>query len=312
MITRVFWTVFALEAIAYVILLIWIARAPRSGPEGPVGGIVLLFPPVILVAVGATGYFSKSDPTKLVCTGILVLPLVQLVLGPLYTKFTDYRVNRSLAGDDTFRKPAQRDLAHAIRAHDAAAAKSLIPGAGNLNTLYEGETLLRFAVSNVDPQNPASKEIVKALLDAGADPNIPSFSTFPLTMAFFAGPDVTGLLLNAGADPNLLDSAGRPLWWDAISPTAEPDLQNLKILLEHGADVTKRDSESGPVGYAADRKCWRAMWLLIERGAEWKDEKRYGQSVLNMLLYDLQYREGSHSDVPEEMRKALAKLTAAQ
>jgi len=113
-------------------------------------------------------------------------------------------------------------------------------------------------------------------------------------------------LLEAGANPNSMDS-GRPVWWQALEgPSSDEKLRALTILLDHGADLTKRDTENGPVGWAADRKDWRAVWLLIERGAAWKDERSYGTPVAQILAWDLESRRGTNSEIPEEMLKLAA------
>ena len=53
------------------------------------------------------------------------------------------------------------------------------------------------------------------------------------------------------------------------------------------------------------------MWLLIERGAEWKNEQEFGQSLQQMLEYGFQYQRGISGEAPVEMellRKKLAEL----
>jgi ankyrin repeat protein len=178
-----------------------------------------------------------------------------------------------------------------------------------LNKPYKNdETLFRFAITNVDDSD-ASLELIRAMLAAGANPNYPP--TAPLYFAISSGPRMTKLLLQAGADPNALDSADRPLWWSALSASKDDDLTTLRLLLDHGADIKKRDREGGPVAWAAYQKSWRALWLLIERGADWKDEKEFGSTVQYMLAYELNYRQHSNMAVPEELRKALAKYETA-
>lgn len=313
MISRIFWTLFTVESVAFLVLIGYlISRGTKGwGPEGPVGATVLVIPAVILIVVGVIGAMGKSDGVKLVCTVFLAMPLVQAALGPLYTAYTNHQTDRSLTGDDTFRKPAQRELAHAIKAQDVALVRRLIPGAGDLNRQYEGETLLRFAIP-VGDSSEASQQIVKALLDAGANPNIAAYeNSWPLTLAIMNGPAITKLFLDAGADPNRLDSAGRPLWWDALTSTVESRTGSLDVLLEHGVDLKKRDNESGPVGYAAYHKNWRAVWQLIERGADWQNEQRYGSTLSYMLASELQYRRAGNSNIPEEMLKVADKLGVA-
>src|SRR5262249_18846408 len=151
----------ALEAAAIMILLIYtFAKGSRGwGPEGPVGGWLIAIPPILLLLLAVIVLVKKSDAVKLIGIAVMGLPVLQIALGPVWSAFERHRTDRSLAGDDTFTRPAQRKLAHAIRAHDVALVKNLIPGAGDLNQVYNGETLLRFAIGNADSSK-ASRQVV--------------------------------------------------------------------------------------------------------------------------------------------------------
>jgi ankyrin repeat protein len=184
--------------------------------------------------------------------------------------------------------------------------KTLIPDAGDLNREYNNETLLRFALVNADSSS-ASRQVVQALLDAGADPNVvPESNSGPLVLAI-PDPELTGMLLRAGADPNRTAPGDRPPWWDVLSHDSDAGFETLKLLLDHGADVTLRDREGGPVAWAAYHawmshvSSWRNVQLLIERGATWKDEQEFGRTVVDMFNDSLTEREGSGSGVPESM-----------
>jgi hypothetical protein len=308
MISRIFWGLFALESAAFLIALIYVAsKGSRAwGPEGPVGAWVLAIPPLVLILVAAVVLVRKTDGAKLAGILVMGLPLIQLVGGPVYRGFQSRSVDRSLRGDDAFTRPAQRDLAHAIHAHDAALARSLIPAAGDLNAVYNEETLLRFALVNAD-SSVGSRVIVQALLDAGARPDVTPGSNAGNLVLAIPDPELTGMLLEAGADPNRIDSGDRPAWWNVLSSDSDAGFATLQLLLEHGADVSLRDGEGGPVGYAAYHawmshiSSWRMVQLLIERGATWKGEQAYGRTVVDMLNDSLQERERSTEGVPPSM-----------
>lgn len=307
-VTRLFWILLSAEFAIFVVLIVVIlfTNILRSGPEGPVGAIVLLIPPIFLAILGAVVYFARSESAARAGLIVLALQLVPVVLGPIYSGFTKYQASRMAQGDDSFRG-AQRDLAHAIKAGDLAKVKELLPAAGDLNTAYEGESLLRFAVMNVGTGG-STIEIVQALLAAGANPNFRAGSTSPLEMAIYNGPALVKVLLDAGADPNLLDSANRPAWWNAIQHGNNGDLSLLQLFLLHGADISLRDNESGPVGYAGNAKNWTAVWFLIERGATWKGEARYGTSLVWEVDYAL--HNGSASD--RDLLKRIAEIVNAE
>jgi hypothetical protein len=292
------------------VLIAWaLFVAPGWGPEGPVGGwLIIAVPPLLLGIPLALFVFGKSDRAKQTAVFMLALPLLQAVLGPLYDAFEDYQTKRFVDGDSTFTKPAERELARAFRAHDAELVKRLIPRAGDLNVAHRGDdSLFRFCMTNLD-SSPASLEIVKAMLAAGADPRVEmAGGGWPLYWGIRRGPEMTELLLNAGADPNALDS-GRPVWWEALEGAfSEEKLRTLAILLDHGADVTLRSGENGPVGLAADRRNWQSVWLLIQRGAAWKDERAFGRPIPELLALDLEERRSAgRSPVPDELPKLIA------
>ncbi len=303
-IAKIFWTLLTIEAVAFVVLLMFSFRAGSSGPEGLVGAWILMIPPIIWAVLAWLFARTESTTARLAYTLLLLLPLVQLALGPIVTSMKRASWERGWRGADYFSAPEQLQLANAIYEHDLEQVNRLIPAAGDLNKPYkQGTTLFDYAMSNSD-KSEASLEIVRAMLAAGANPNVPPAR--PLTLAILEGQRVTQVLLDAGADPNARDGT-RPVWWTVLSAANDEDLTLLRLLLDRGADIKIRDSEGGPVAWAAYHKAWRAMWLLIERGADWKDEQMFGQSVHRMMLTELGYRQ----DVPEAFRLALAKYEAA-
>jgi ankyrin repeat protein len=129
--------------------------------------------------------------------------------------------------------------------------------------------------------------MIRALIAAGADPNLRVGNVTPLGQALYHGAELTEVLLAAGADPNALDDAGRPVWWGALQTDRDPGLPLVHLLLEHGADLTLRDRESGPVAFAADlNRNWPVVLLLMERGAAWKGEARFGTTFESMVDFE--------------------------
>ncbi|MBZ5606621.1 MAG: ankyrin repeat domain-containing protein [Acidobacteriia bacterium] len=317
MITRIFWSLFAVEsAVAlYFMFYFFSPRMTRGwGPEGPVGAWLMLLPAVFLALLGAAVLLLHSDKVKLCGIVVMALPLVQIAVGPLYQKWQNHQTDRSLAGDNNFVWPAQRKLAHAIGAHDVARVRSLIPGAGDPNQLHRGQSFLNFAIDKA-AKAPGSVEIVQALLNAGANPNHPAYpNLLPLTVAISDSARMTETLLQAGADPNRIDEANRPIWWNALHYDSDERVETLRVLLDHGADITKRDSEGGPVAWATYQAWmshganWRIVWLLMERGASWKDEQEFGRSVVSMFQDDYHSREVAHGEISEAMRQIKGRI----
>jgi hypothetical protein len=306
MFTKIFWLVSSAGFILFITLFLMVlADFFKTGPEGPLGALVLLIPPVILLIMAVIVWLSGSETVAKVCLGIIALFLSPILTGPIRAKFRDNAANSLRQGDNSFSGP-QRELAHAILAGDLAKVRKQIPLAGDISKPYgEGETLLRFAVMNVGTGS--TIEIVQALLGAGADPNVLAFqSSSPLDMAIFHGPPLVEILLKAGADPKRLDGVGRPLWWNSISHLN--DLSLLRVFLSHGVDLNVRNADGSVVGFAAYHKNWPALWLLMESGAPWKGEKQFDEEVKAMLQRDYEYRKAAKDEIPEEMTLALKKM----
>src|SRR4030095_6221129 len=159
-ITKIFWSILAIEVVGFAILLIVGFRSGTRSPEGPVGAWLIFVPPVLWAIIAVLFYLTDSPSKQLTYTIFLALPLIQIVLGPLYEK-TQHAI--WARGADYFFWPAQRKLANAIYDRDVERAKQLMPAAGDLNKPYsKGETLFRFAITNVDDSD-SSLDLIPAM-----------------------------------------------------------------------------------------------------------------------------------------------------
>jgi hypothetical protein len=316
MVSNIFWGLVILDTVAMGVLAYLASRGP-SGPEGPVGAWLLFIPPVLMIILVAAVLVTKAEPIKMAGIAFLGFPWIAVAIGPVYSKLQDYQTTRSIAGDNDFHGVA-RQLAHAITARDSALVKTLIPKVGDLNQSHGETTFLLFALDKAtdpgdreSPTSPASIEIVRSLLDAGAKADHPGpYQRWPLVFAMQTGPELTEMLLKAGADPNRLDDVERPMWWHILSNDSDRGIQTLKVLLNHGADVTLRHSEGGPIGWAAHHarasycSSWRGVGLLIDHGASWQDERQFGQPVADLVASDVAQRR--NKDLPEQLRRLVS------
>jgi ankyrin repeat protein len=119
------------------------------------------------------------------------------------------------------------------------------------------------------------------------------------------GPQVVRLLIEAGADPNARSPGDEtPLHWAASSD----DSDVAEALIEGGADVDAPDGSIGtPLANAVGYGCWHVARLLVDRGA--KVDAAWQASALGMLER-LEELLGDHPD-PGEVSKAFWHACAA-
>jgi ankyrin repeat protein len=239
---------------------------------------------------------------------VLLLPSAPLLFSSVAAAFKTLREQRQSSGSAYFHGPAL-ELAQAMMRHDTVLVKQLIPAAGDLNQPQEGGvSLWQFGVLQADNRE-ESYDMLRALLAAGADPKRDA-SADTLESATARGPHLTQFLLEAGANPNVLDDQHRPVWWRNMEP-GEDDAATeiLRMMLDHGADLSLRAPDGrGPVGEAVANRFWYIACLLVERGADWKQEKLPGGSFPQLLEWEILRREEYPIGVNEKMRKVLADL----
>ena len=122
-------------------------------------------------------------------------------------------------------------LREAAMHRDHNAVRALVEHGANVNACGPGETppLARVA-------NRGNAELVRLMLQRGADPNRPGLGgETPLLQAIFhpPNPDIARLLLEAGADPNQPNEDGQlPLNWAVRNGYYKV----AQVVLEYGAD----------------------------------------------------------------------------
>ena len=303
MMTKVFWTVVTLDAIAALVL--W--KLFERGTHGLLVAAYLIVLAAIVVT-SLTFLLLRSDGLRTAGFVFLLLPSAPLLYSSVAAAVNTVQQERQFSGSAYFQGPAL-DLAQAMVKHDADLIKQLIPAAGDLNQPQGGGTTLwQFGVLQAD-NTEQSIDMLRALVSAGADPKRDA-SADTLEHAAATGPRLTRFLLEAGANPNLLDNEHRPLWWRTIEPgDDDTTTELLRMMLDHGADLSLRAPDGrGPVGRAVASRYWYVACLLIERGADWKQEKLSGGSFPELLEWEILRREEYPIPVPEKLRKVLADL----
>ncbi len=306
MITKVFWTVVALDGIAAVVL--WKLFESERGMGQGLLVVAYLVVVAAIVITGCAFPLLRSDGLRIAAFIVLLLPSAPLVFSAIAAATKTVREQREFSGSAYFRGPAL-ELAQAMVKHDNGLVKQLIPAAGDLNQPQGGgATLWQFGVLQADNRD-ESIDMLQALLSAGADPKRDA-SADSLEHAASTGPRLTEFLLEAGASPNVLNHEHRPLWWRNMDPGEDDTATEiLRMMLDHGADLSLREPGGrGPVGYAVGNRYWYDACLLIERGADWKQDKLRGWSVPELLEWEILRRDEYSIPVPEKLMKVLTDL----
>ncbi|KAJ7662678.1 ankyrin repeat-containing domain protein [Mycena polygramma] len=132
-------------------------------------------------------------------------------------------------------------------------------------------------------------EIVQLLLEHGADPDI---SSEVCKQGFYAAckdrqPNVARLLLERGADPNTHGPDGSALYVAVASYAYDPHSETVKVLLDHGADPNTTDGELGaPLHFACIKGHTEIAKLLLDRGADVNIQGGYYCTPLQGAAYE--------------------------
>ena len=142
----------------------------------------------------------------------------------------------------------------------------------------------RTALSSACTQG--SLSLVQLLLSRGADPNLTDGRGESPLEAALLYPEIVKSLLEAGADPNQLFASGSSALLELASSYHNRSLCLLRIvLLPYGADPNLAHTITGvtPLMIAAQAQCVGLVKLLLEHGADVTQVNSEGKSVLDIL-----------------------------
>ena len=164
----------------------------------------------------------------------------------------------------------------AIRSDDVNAVRELIKSGANVNARGWAPDGGAFATVEFTPLHHAavgsSPEIVKLLLDAGADIHAKSYKHAATPILIAHHHEIIALLAEAGGDVNERDAPGRTLLFNVLDSAASPyatvfdPKKSVQALIEAGADTT----EGGftPLHWSAATGNVKEMRRLISAGAD--------------------------------------------
>ncbi len=269
----VYWIVVSCDlSVLMLLFVLGLAAAPGSKTNPLAVAMYMLILPCIFLGASILLFLRATLPVWRGLALLLALSPLILVVAMRGIEAAKLSVNTDPQGTLTyFRAGPMRDMSTAISRNDDATVASLAPHV-NLNARgYSGMTLLMSAFRQLR-KTPEQLDVVRTLIKAGADPN-EGTDELPLEMAIqisaSTGPEPVMLLLEAGAKPNAKNYFGTPIYFAA---TGRPiSLEILKALLDHGADLNAKGRQGRNVVFeAATSPNWKAVLLLIQRGADWK------------------------------------------
>ena len=180
---------------------------------------------------------------------------------------------RAPMNDDAFSSPALAPLAAAVASGDADEIRRQLQTQDANARGRDGSTLL------VDAIVRGKTESVKALLEAGADPNRPAKGgeTAVHAAAFARDPTLLGLVLAHGGDANVTnpETGATPL----VAAILGPDPARAATLLDAGADPGIADKLGDvPLHTAARTNAGAVILLLFKHGASPLATNKRGRS----------------------------------
>ncbi len=173
-------------------------------------------------------------------------------------------------------------LAHAVtQAISGAIVRTLAEAGADPNVIDDfGRAPLSHALAGAEPER---VELVRLLLELGADPSTPGAKEPALSLATRHGrADAVRVLLEAGADIDAVDESRTTALMHAIGHT---DLTIAALLLEAGANPNAADQGTRTVAmHAALRNNPDALKLLAQHGANLNVQDVGGQTALILAV----------------------------
>ncbi len=281
-ISQINWIIIAIYSIYAIIIYI---DSNRSGMDAAGRGmamgflIVGIFYLFILIVLNLINY-------KWVKILVLImggLPLCYFVTQSILTYQTHKKYDKLRKDNSKFKDSHLNDIMGAILRNDLDHVKRLISKNSSLiNHIGENnrKTILDIAVRNSwMRENQTANDIVLAILEKGADPNIfhpDSYGTYAPLAAYGQYLDISIFesLLKAGANPFAIGEQSTPLIYTLIENDRNDSFQKVKLLLEYGLDpnIPLGDDQPyklnySPLIWAANSEKWAICELLINSGA---------------------------------------------
>ena len=284
-----FWLLVAADTLVLLMFFVLgLAAATSTKQSGFAVATSLPFALPAIVLVIAVVLFTRSPSAIGRTAGLLLAAAPALMLIWLRTSASiAVRQNTNSSGELAhFRAGPLRDVADAISENDSITVARLAPTVDVNTRGFQDITLLMLALRQLE-KNPHDLAILRTLLKSGANPNLVAAGELPLQAAIqrsgVAGAEPAVLLLKAGANPNTKDQFGKPVFYSATYRTAPPEV--LLAMLDNGADITSRNKDGLSVVFdAAQSNNWKAVLLLLQRGADYKTGRTVNGETFTQMV----------------------------
>lgn len=313
--TPLAWTVWCILLAVLLVSTVLMAREPQGSPEVGPGFSYLVFALLYLLLLGAGGllyYFTRIQSKWGILAMAIVLGYfaVMLIVQPAGKAWQRWSFEREYARVGEFSEPALRPFAEAIRAGDCTTLKQLLggkpPPPGQDRA---GHDLLGYALVALRDRK-GSLDCVRALLEAGSDPNATRMPDgcapihFMIVAITPGGREAVHLLLKHGADPNAVD----PVTGDTPIRGAGDSPELVQALVEAGAEMDRIQSNgvTALVDFVGTFH-WESAAYLVEQGARLDVANEDGLS-LDYYLKD--WKDSVFGEHPEGWDRLRAAITA--
>jgi ankyrin repeat protein len=306
---RFFWIVACGDVALALALLLKIATGPVSRYDWLVELLLLAFVVLVGAVMGVVALIRKPVAYGIGLALAAVPPLgyaAQIVGDFLTTPSEEARE----AGRGYCTAPADRALANAIVAGDAAKVASLLQAANPNAVGWNGMTFMRLALLD----GHANPDVVAALLRAGANPDQGQqmlFGSVNDGSEADSGAMITGknerllrAVIDAGVDLNHRDLEGQPRFFSALRWP-----EGLALILERGASVKAEDTKGNTaIMVAVLLWHWPAIDVLLAHGTGIEHVNHEGVSLRVLVMEKLERYRKDQRDAPPQLSVLAARL----
>jgi hypothetical protein len=284
--------IFWIAACGNVLLVLVPTLTEWNHPRGEFSGLAVLlgfaFLVCLLAVIGIVAAIRKPFAYG-IGLGLVCLPAVWFGLmsaKDLAERVAAPSIADQEAGRGYFSTPADRALADAIVAADAAKVASLAPSANLAAAGWGQMTFMRLALEN----GHANHEILGILLRNGIDPDQDASLLYQMIYSQKDEP-LLRVVIDSGVD--LRKHMGRGSWFYFVGYNWP---EGLALVLDHGADTEAQD----PTGYteimrATRAQSWPTVEALLAHGARTDHVGNDGRSLRDLLPEAI---AGYHGEIP--------------